>query len=116
MTKYSLQIRVLSPTSGYHSESFIRGSLLVGVCVDGNAPAVVFWSPDDGEYVNTTLYICSEGDSFDNNPPYGACGDNLQVSPQRLRYLGSATIDNGMDTKHVFQLQPAKSYPFDAAL
>ena len=115
-TRYSLQARILSSQSGYHTESFVEGSLLVGVCANGNCPAVVYWSPEEGEYVNTTLYICSEGESFDPHAPYGACDDNLPLTPQRLRYLGAASVDNGTEVLHVFQVQPARSYPFDAAL
>ena len=83
--------------------------------MDGNMPALVYWAPEESDYVNTTFYIAADGHVLSESPVYGM-SDGLPVTPGRLRYLGHATIDNGQETLHVFQLQPARSYPFDAAL
>ncbi len=109
-TEYTLSVLPLYTSNGPVTEQFPKGSILVGVCTEGNTPAVVYWAPvDEVGAVPVDLYLATQG--YCLRPVYGEV-----LNPQRFRYLGGAVIDNGTQTVHIFELQPERSYPFDATV
>ncbi len=113
-SEYILSSHPLYTANGPCIEYFPKGSYLIGVCAEGNTPAVVYWAPERvTETAEVELYLVTNGYQLKMDPYHST---SKPVSPQRLRYLGSAIIDNGTETVHVFEVQPERSYPFDASV
>ena len=96
-----------SSSAGPASVFISEGSYIVGVTARGNDIGVTYWEPcgtaGSSGMVTVELLVV--------NDHYVLSGNNYsmleKLTPNRLRYLGHATIDNGERTHHVFEIQSA---------
>lgn len=106
---YQLKTTTLYPdrSGGTVYTSLPVGSYIVGVTAQGNQVVVTYWEPqttrNSPEYIDVQLLLVTDHYVLSD---YSL--DALsKITPNRLRYLGHATVDNGDTTYHAFEIQSA---------
>lgn len=110
--EYQFSTTTLSyPGVGTQTQFIPEKSYLVGVVPEGNQVAIAYWEPKDSTGIMTSIELVVATDYFDL-PRYGGSWTG-ELTPNRLRYLGHVTLNNGDDTYHVFEIQSEIFHPHD---